>query len=540
MKCNRKFLICALLACLFGRATARAAEFEVLDRFSVDGYTVLRGSADIPGGSFAVGGSAFVVKNGNIGIGTTAPANKLHIQEISQTEFYGTDIGMPASGLLLEGTESGRTIGKGPSITFAFPANTDGTNIWSQARILASPNDNTTGHAIGRLYLQVRDNYNPGTGGSWNWRTGLMIQGNGYVGVGTTAPAARLQVTDSNSNLRFGYNLSAGSSGPSLMLETAANVYSDVVWNTAGADQVRLRGSSYGLAVGGTNPRLNIGYADANYTTAALAVNGSVGIGKTSPDAKLEVYDSASSSLLMLRNNANPIDTEAQLLFRLGNGGGGEGTLASRIRAIKKNWTGNVGHAADMALETYYSNAYNTGQVYLKSDGKVGIGTTAPGAKLEVNGTLKVGGSETGTAGSDIKAYIQKVMCESRRGVWVDEAGCTEYAYVTATAAAWPGPACAAGYHMCTFPDLWYGGFASLARPGYNIATPSGYSWVGGNYYGTPEAFFGPWGSATGAYTCTAGAHIMMAMPRNSAGGTPWGCYPDSYIAGTFCCSNTN
>ena len=56
-----------------------AAEFEILDRFSVDGYTVLRGSADIPGGSFAVGGSTLVVKSGNVGIGTALPASKLHI-----------------------------------------------------------------------------------------------------------------------------------------------------------------------------------------------------------------------------------------------------------------------------------------------------------------------------------------------------------------------------------------------------------------------------------------------------------------------------
>ena len=50
-----------------------AAEFEVLDRFSVDGYTVLRGSADISGGSFSVGGSTFVIKGGNVGVGTTNP-----------------------------------------------------------------------------------------------------------------------------------------------------------------------------------------------------------------------------------------------------------------------------------------------------------------------------------------------------------------------------------------------------------------------------------------------------------------------------------
>ena len=59
--------------------TSFAAEFEVLDRFSVDGYSVLRGSADVTGGSFAVGGSTFVIKGGSIGIGTDSPAGKIHV-----------------------------------------------------------------------------------------------------------------------------------------------------------------------------------------------------------------------------------------------------------------------------------------------------------------------------------------------------------------------------------------------------------------------------------------------------------------------------
>ena len=70
-----------------------AAEFEVLDRFSVDGYTVLRGSADIPGGSFAVGGSAFVIKGGNVGIGTAGPGTKLDVQQTDTAQAYSVKIG---------------------------------------------------------------------------------------------------------------------------------------------------------------------------------------------------------------------------------------------------------------------------------------------------------------------------------------------------------------------------------------------------------------------------------------------------------------
>ena len=63
----------------------QAAEFEVMDRFSVDGYTVLRGSADIPGGSFTVGVSTFVIKGGKVGIGTASPGAKFEVAGGSMT-----------------------------------------------------------------------------------------------------------------------------------------------------------------------------------------------------------------------------------------------------------------------------------------------------------------------------------------------------------------------------------------------------------------------------------------------------------------------
>ena len=75
----QRIFFSALFAPLFAGAVGHAAEFEVMDRFSVDGYSVLRGSADIPGGSFAVGGSTFAVQYGKVGIGTTGPAYGLEV-----------------------------------------------------------------------------------------------------------------------------------------------------------------------------------------------------------------------------------------------------------------------------------------------------------------------------------------------------------------------------------------------------------------------------------------------------------------------------
>ena len=90
MSTIRRFLALALLAPFLGEPLLCAAEFEVLDRFSVDGYTVLRGSADITSGGFAVGISTFVVKNGNIGVGTANPGGKFEVTGGSST-MRGSD-----------------------------------------------------------------------------------------------------------------------------------------------------------------------------------------------------------------------------------------------------------------------------------------------------------------------------------------------------------------------------------------------------------------------------------------------------------------
>jgi len=195
------------------------------------------------------------------------------IMTSSLGDLYGTDQAFIGSNLVLKGVESSRTVGRGSSLTFAFPANTDGSNIWEQARILASPDNTYNGNAQGRLYLQVRDAYNPpGVGGSWNWRTGLMISANGSVGIGTTTI-----------NNVQGWNRVIDEYAPGhakLLVRTdnvVTGIFSHDTWNGAIG------------RIGTESPhdlRLMAGYG---HDVMSLTISGNVGIGTTNPDEKLTV-----------------------------------------------------------------------------------------------------------------------------------------------------------------------------------------------------------------------------------------------------------
>ena len=138
---------------------------------------------------------------GNVGINTSTPKEKLDISIPLRTEFAGVD-NAAGDGISIIGTGASRGLGIGSTIVFTVPANTDGTNMWSQARILGSGDNASNGNAEGALLLQTRSLYNPGGGGTWNWRTGITIRASGAIafGNGGTAYGSSGQLLQSNGN----------------------------------------------------------------------------------------------------------------------------------------------------------------------------------------------------------------------------------------------------------------------------------------------------------------------------------------------------
>ena len=192
-------MIPALLAHFLGGGPLRAAEFEVLDRFSVYGYTVLRGSADIPGGSFTVGVSTFVVKGGNVGIGTEAPTGKL---TVASGQIFGPE-GTAANPGYSWGSAPGYGIYLFSGNDMRLGAGGVG-QLWigsTRSRFenqLLVTDGSAAAPAIGFSNGGTNTGIFKPTAGVLGFSTGgaekMRINSSGYVGIGTTAPGSRLNI----------------------------------------------------------------------------------------------------------------------------------------------------------------------------------------------------------------------------------------------------------------------------------------------------------------------------------------------------------
>ncbi|KKR47462.1 MAG: hypothetical protein UT83_C0009G0028 [Parcubacteria group bacterium GW2011_GWA2_40_143] len=216
----------------------------------------------------STGSAYFATTGGNVGIGTTAPGQKLTVVGGNENVFT-TNI-TKAAGV------DAQINGVG-SLDVAFTgdgaAGVNGAYSYYGARINNSfVSSDNTGVAT-NIGLQVDV-----SGGDNNY--GLIV-GSGNVGIGTTTPGAKLHTLSTTEQLRLGYD--------------ASNYWSSTVGSTGG---LTLAGTGAGGALSltptaGQNLNVNLsGAGDLAVNTNQLYVDtstGNVGIGTTTPSWKLSV-----------------------------------------------------------------------------------------------------------------------------------------------------------------------------------------------------------------------------------------------------------
>ena len=279
-----------------------------------------------------------IVANGNVGIGTTSPSEKL---EVSGGNIKGDGI------IQIESTTNNNIIGKLV------------VDYWSSGRpVLGSVGG--SGIAIKEdLSLRFNSGLYGGTTSSNGLTIGtnrvdtpiifktspvtsyvhaerMRITGAGNVGIGTTSPSDKLSVAGNLSTFHFGYTTKAlrvttNSNDALLSLYSRANQSSQQVL-------LRTNGNSY----------LN---------------GGNVGIGTTSPGQKLHVAGGI-ARFSNVASNYIEIDGSAS--------GSNHGIISARLNQLQLKTNAGFG-------DPHISILPDTG-------GNVGIGTTSPTSKLEVAG----------------------------------------------------------------------------------------------------------------------------------------------------------
>jgi len=137
---------------------------------------------------------------GNAGIGTTSPATNLHIVGSGTNTDGDNAHSVTGGGLIIQGNTGARSTGTGAQLEFAIPANTDGSNVWGQGRIITVAGTASGSDATGKMIIGTRRSFNKlGTGNQWYYGNDLVIDGAGNIGIGTLTPREALSV---NGNIR--------------------------------------------------------------------------------------------------------------------------------------------------------------------------------------------------------------------------------------------------------------------------------------------------------------------------------------------------
>jgi hypothetical protein len=246
---------------------------------------------------------------------------------------------------------------------------------------------------------------------------GIFVGSNGNVGIGTTSPTTNLDVSaNANENgLMTGQFHITGTTNPNQRL------------------------------VLGYDTTNNFGFIEAGIA-GSFAKNivldphggGNIGIGTASPGASLDVYNPTQSA------TANP------------------GNAALRVTAVQgaSQQFLNIGY--DPALDAGYLQPVHSGtggffsNLLLSSNGgNVGIGTTTPAQKLDVNGNIRVHGWIEGGAGSSAGTLTLYGDYSSSGGLTIQQNGNVNVA----------GQVYAMSFvsSTTTYPDFVF-------KPGYKLA----------------------------------------------------------------------
>jgi hypothetical protein len=266
-----------------------------------------------------------VDSSGNVGIGTTSPTHKLHVVGSVNIE---DDLTFGIGGFL--GTSSS-----------VF-------EMFSLGDIIYNADSNNNGNN-NHIFRESGNEL-------------MRITSAGNVGIGTTNPAAKLQVISSTSSLTD-YGIATFESSDAKGLSFGYDGGSDWVWIY-----------SRHVGVSGKPIRIN------NNLFIQSGSTGSVGIGTTSPASKLHVSSPGTFGTQTIVATLSSDTARPVLQFSESSAGGIESGMSIEYD----------GQGSGVSNKIYINNVTGSPVFTVTSGGNVGIGTTSPTQKLDVVGNIKL------------------------------------------------------------------------------------------------------------------------------------------------------
>jgi len=224
----------------------------------------------------------------------------------------------------------------------------------------------------------------------------------GNVGIGTTGPGVKLQISGGTYQPTLGnlqVNSASGLSYITIGNSDGANAHAYVAGASALLEFGSVTDANVTTSFGRwTSAGLGVGYNDPG--TAKLAINGNVGIGTTGPGSPLDIRGAGQvldvwsttnyaisndgGNLRLLANVTHAADVGSIINFHGWSDGVSNDATWGNIKGAKENATlGNK--AGYLAFATNPSGTIAE-RMRIDSLGNVGIGTTGPGAKTEISG----------------------------------------------------------------------------------------------------------------------------------------------------------
>lgn len=390
--------------------------------FNVYGHgTTLISSIDSSGSGYFAG---------NVGIGTTSPSGSFEVRGTGSSASISTSNVFSGNYLTTDGRGQ---LGLYTTDTMAadiggmmvLGGDDGGSSSRSFAGIAGRKENGTSTNRAGYLQFLVRTNT-----GAKDLTEYMRISSLGNVGIGTTAPGAKLDIitgtafadgipdvsiNDGFYNFNIGYDSqSRGTNYLSIYKNASTTILKDsssgFLFQTGTASPVTRFsiGSSGNVVMGVSGGNLGIGtdsplakldvagtawLRGSTASSGGVYVNssGNVGIGTTAPGAKLALADSGSFSLTMtaagaytttISNNASSNNP-----FKLN-------TYRGEFLEVQNNNEFRFGPTTSGTTPYLTFYASNAEKMRIDTSGNVGIGTTAPSTKLDINGDITVNGQD--------------------------------------------------------------------------------------------------------------------------------------------------